>query len=105
LLGRSSSSPAWLNSGSSRSNASDKIAATSTVDTTIKKHKPRKPSGTSASGPESPRGSETDVDDSRELGSSFRDDSSEGSEVEVEGGVALTEQAIEEHIPDIITQA
>jgi hypothetical protein len=76
-----------------------------TIEKGKKKHEPRKPSGTTASSPESPRGSETDIDDSRELGSSFRDDSSEGSEVEVEGGVALTEQAVEEHIPDIITQA
>jgi hypothetical protein len=105
FLGRSSSSPAFLNSGSSRSKASDKAVVMSIVDTSVKKHEPRKPSGTSASGPESPRGSETDIDESRELGSSFRDDSSEGSEVEVEGGVAVTEEAVEEHIPDIITQA
>jgi hypothetical protein len=28
---------------------------------------------------------------------------SDGSEVEVEGGVALTEEAVETHIPDILT--
>ncbi len=33
------------------------------------------------------------------------DDSSDSDEVEVDGGVALTEEAVEMHLPDLITQA
>jgi hypothetical protein len=49
-------------------------------------------------------GSETTGED-YDISAVFREeDVSDGSEIEVEGGVALTEEAVEERLPDIITQ-
>jgi hypothetical protein len=50
-------------------------------------------------------GEPVDDEDDEESDSDFTVYScaSEGSEVEVEGGVALTEEAVETHIPDILT--
>ena len=50
-------------------------------------------------------GAPADDEDDGETDSNFTVYSfaSEGSEVEVEGGVALTEEAVETHIPDILT--
>lgn len=54
---------------------------------------------------EGERGDDEGDEDDEESDSNFTVYScaSEGSEVEVEGGVALTEEAVETHIPDILT--
>ncbi|KAL6704297.1 hypothetical protein ACN47E_008361 [Coniothyrium glycines] len=52
---------------------------------------------------ESDGGAETGTSESSEL--SFFSSASEGSEVEVDGGVALTEEALEMHTPDILSSS
>ena len=45
----------------------------------------------------------TEVDGDSESDCTVYSCVSEGSEVEVDGGVALTEEAVQTHIPDILT--
>lgn len=52
----------------------------------------------------SPHRKHSDLDDWEYL-EHVEDEDSDGDEVEVDGGVALTEEAVETHTPDIITHA